>query len=70
MNAEWRKQMARERFIIEGDRVFDTQEGRYYIRERVAVERLNEKLEKAAIFAAGSGSTIAPERIRHLKENA
>jgi hypothetical protein len=64
------KAVQRERFIVEGDRVFDTQDGVYYIRERIAVENMNEKLERAASLVEQSGFVDGiGRRIRRLKEN-
>jgi hypothetical protein len=79
MNDAWRKAMGvtvteklqiHERFVVDGaDRVFDTQDGVYYIRERVAVEKLNGKLEHAAaIIHENYDDDVVARKIRALKE--
>ena len=61
-----------DRFVFEGERLFDKVACRYYVLERRLVERVNEKLEQAVklteltVFDGMLCSTA--ERIRALKE--
>jgi hypothetical protein len=63
-----------DRFTFEGERLLDKVTGCYYVPECWwVVERMNEKLERAAEIADSQEelagvATYAPERIRALKE--
>ena len=52
------------------DRLWDAIEERYFITEKLAVEKMNEALEWAAVMAdSTSNENSVAKRIRALKEN-
>ena len=58
-----------DRFIFDGERLLDKATCRYYVPERWLAERVNKKLEQAALLAEQSRDWNCTASIRALKES-
>ena len=63
------KNVLGDRFVFEGERLLDKATCKCYVPERWLMERVNRKLEHAALLAEQSGAWNGADSIRALKES-